>query len=248
MRPIAPLPLLKRRARLLARRDGIALHAALDRIAKSEGYARWSLLASRSAAAQTSSSTSSHDARLPALLPRLTEGDLLLLGGRPGQGKTLLGLRLLMEAAASGRRAVFFTLEYTEAQTRARLAGLQAGSSRAAEDGVEIVASDDICASTIVAHLAGSNRGTIAVVDYLQILDQDRTKPPLRDQIEVLRRLARTEGFVLAFLSQIDRRFVGGDAALPDMNDIRLPNPVASGVFTKACFVHAGRMSFETVV
>ena len=40
----APIYRLKRRARLLARNEKIALHVALDRIARAEGFAGWSLL------------------------------------------------------------------------------------------------------------------------------------------------------------------------------------------------------------
>jgi len=40
----APIHQLKRRARLLSRRERIPLHAALDRIATDEGYRSWSLL------------------------------------------------------------------------------------------------------------------------------------------------------------------------------------------------------------
>ena len=84
MKLSAPLYRLKRRARGLSREQGIPLHAALDRVAVAEGFARWSLLASR------------HAARGPAgwLSERLQPGSLMLLGARPGQGKTLLGIEL----------------------------------------------------------------------------------------------------------------------------------------------------------
>ena len=48
------------------------------------------------------------------LFARLSPGDLLLLGARPGQGKTLMSLELAVQAMKSGSRSVFFTLEYTE--------------------------------------------------------------------------------------------------------------------------------------
>ena len=101
-----PIHRLKRRARLLARRERIPLHAALDRIAREEGFSAWSMLVARSVA--TSPGT--------AKLSELSDGDLLLLGGRPGQGKTLLSLDLAAQAVKAGRTAVFFTLEYDYAE------------------------------------------------------------------------------------------------------------------------------------
>ena len=75
----ASLPMLKREARRMARADGIALHAALDRVAMREGFARWSLLAARTA-----------DAFTPEMVyRRLSPGDLFLVAARPGEGKTL---------------------------------------------------------------------------------------------------------------------------------------------------------------
>ncbi|MGY2936641.1 KaiC/GvpD/RAD55 family RecA-like ATPase [Bradyrhizobium sp. GM6.1] len=38
----------------------------------------------------------------------------MLVGARPGQGKTLMSLGLAVEAMRSGHRAAFFSLEYTE--------------------------------------------------------------------------------------------------------------------------------------
>src|ERR1700730_9609701 len=104
MRLSAPIYHLKRRAKLLAPAAGLPLHEALDRIAIQEGYSGWSLLAAR------------HAALTPAaeLFGRLAQGDLVLVGARLSQGKTLMALRLTVEAMKSGSRGVFFTLEYTE--------------------------------------------------------------------------------------------------------------------------------------
>jgi hypothetical protein len=170
MRLSAPIYQLKRRAKLLARDEKIALHAALDRIARKDGFADWSLLAAQAAG-------SSGERRI---LSRLSDGDIVLLGARPGHGKTLLGLKLLLDATRDGRRSVFFTLEYTEGETKKRIRALE-GEISSLGDALEIVADDDICAGHIIRHLAGAPRGTVAVVDYLQILDQRRDKPELSE-------------------------------------------------------------------
>lgn len=233
MKLSAPIFHLKRRARLMARDEKLSLHEALDRIARYEGFAAWSLLSSRAAL----------EARSKTVLSRLADGDVLLIGARPGHGKTLLGLELLLDAARHGRRAVFFTLEYTETEARERIRAL--GDAGGPGERVEVVTSDDICADYIIRHLSGSERGTVAVVDYLQILDQQRTKPALSDQVRALRDFAREAGIVLGFISQIDRSFDPARKVVPDLRDIRLPNPVDLRSFSKACFLHAGEVRIQ---
>jgi replicative DNA helicase len=237
MRFSGPIYQLKRRARLLARDKKIALHEALDRIARQEGFAGWSQLALQFAM----------NSRSKEILSRLANGDLLLLGARPGHGKTSLGLRLLLDAVREGRRAVFFTLEYSEQETRERIRSLDFDAQYPGDD-LEIVTSDDISADYIIRHLSGSDPGTVAVIDYLQILDQKRSKPALCDQMLALGEFARNAGTVLAFISQIDRTFDPASKRLPDIRDIRLPNFVDLKLFTKACFLHGHQTRLQDVV
>lgn len=128
MKLSAPIYQLKRRAKLLAREEKIPLHMALDRIARDEGFAGWSLLSTRVATCKTASE----------ILSRLSDGDLLLLGARPGHGKTVLGIRLLLDAARDGRKGVFFTLEYTEQEARKRIRSLE-GETSGAGDALDIL-------------------------------------------------------------------------------------------------------------
>ncbi|MDE3826480.1 AAA family ATPase [Sinorhizobium meliloti] len=211
MKLSAPIFQLKRRAKLVARNNNVPLHEALDQIAREEGFARWSLLSSQVAAASLSRS----------ILARLDEGDLLLVAGRPGHGKTTLGLQLLLDAARDGRKAVFFTLEFTEQQARRHLRSLDEGPHGLCEK-LQILTSDEISADYIIRHLSGSERGTVAVIDYLQILDQQRSKPALSDQVLALADFARKAGVVVAFISQVDRSFDPESKRLPDIRDIRL--------------------------
>ncbi|CAH1658886.1 ATPase domain-containing protein [Hyphomicrobiales bacterium] len=236
MKLSAPIYQLKRRAKLMARDQKIALHTALDRIASEEGFTTWSLLSARAALRSTPRE----------MLARLADGDLLLLGARPGHGKTLLGLQLLLDAVHQGRRGVFFTLEYTEQETRERIRLLE---DKASDLGgaLEIVISDDICADYIISHLAGAPPGTVATVDYLQILDQKRNKPELSEQISALRAFARQTGVILAFISQIDRSYSPDTKPLPDIQDIRLPNRLDVTLFSKACFLHDEKMQFQAI-
>jgi replicative DNA helicase len=239
MKLSAPVFQLKRRAKLMARSAGMPLHEALDTIAREEGFSRWSLLSSQLAAGSLSG----------ALLGRLADGDLVLIAGRPGQGKTMLGLQLLLDAARDGRRAVFFTLELTERQARNHIQSLAGDGAENTNisDAVEIVTSDEISAAYIIRHLSGARSGTVAIIDYLQILDQQRRKPPLDEQVRALGDFARASGVVIGVLSQIDRSFDPAGKRLPDIGDIRLPNLVDLGLFTKACFLHGGEAQIQDV-
>ena len=237
MKLSAPIYQLKKRAKRMVRNGDVPLHQALDTIAREEGFARWSLLSAHAPAGPISQT----------LLSQLKQGDMLLLAGRRGQGKTALGLQLLLDAARLGRKAVFFTLEFTEAEARAHL-HVRSGGADESSDKVEIVTSPEISADYIVRHLSGAPAGSVAVIDYLQILDQRRSTPPLSEQVASLSAFAKQTGTILGFISQIDRTFDPESKPLPDIGDLRLPNLVDLGLFDKACFLHDGAAQLQNIV
>lgn len=227
MKLSAPVHRLKRKAKELAREDGIPLHLALDRVAIGEGFGAWSLLAAKSA--ETLSAE--------GILARLEPGDLLLIGARPGHGKTLLSLQLAIAARRAGHRAVFFTLEYTAKDLLGRFRALGVEPAQF-EMLFTFDDSDAISADHIMRVLAEAPRGTLAVVDYLQLLDQKRGNPELSVQINALKAFAQARGVILAFISQIDRSYDPAVKPCPDLDDIRLPNPLDLSLFSKTCFLN----------
>lgn len=234
MRLSAPLYLLKRRARLLSRQENIPLHEALDRIAVEEGFRSWSLLATRA------------DEKTPAgeMFSRLKLGDLVLLGARPRHGKTLMSLRLAIEAMKAGNRSIFFTLEYTERDIQDRFEAIGATFEHF-RDRFEFDTSEAISADYIMERLASVPKGTLVVVDYLQILDQNRQKPELMVQIRALKAFAHEKGLIIVFISQIDRSYEASMKAYPDLEDVRLPNPLDLGLFDKTFFLNKGEVQLR---
>lgn len=231
----APIHVLKQQAKTLARQERLRLHQALDRIARREGFDSWSHLA-----AHWSPPDPSAD-----LLSRLRLGDLVLLGARPGQGKTLLAIGLAIEAMTQGHHAAFFTLEFTAADVARCVARLQRDIRRFGERFVLDV-SDRICADYVASRLASAPPGTLVVIDYLQLLDQRRGNASLAEQVPALKRLAVERQFVVVCLSQIDRRYDAAVKPYPDLSDVRLPNAADLSTFDKACFLGRGRMPLLT--
>jgi replicative DNA helicase len=210
------------------------LHAALDHIAAQEGFASWSLLAAKAAPSGPAAQ----------LLGKLQAGDLVLIAARPRQGKTLLALQLAVEAAKTGRHGMFFTLEYTEKEVLDRLKELGAPWPQIA-DLFDFDCSNAICAEYVSEKMAAAPRGSIAVIDYLQLLDQRRENPDLMIQVRALKSFARENGAIIAFISQIDRSYDPSAKAFPQLQDIRLPNPLDLALFDKACFLNNGRLHYQ---
>lgn len=231
MKLSAPVYHLKRTAKRLSREKGISLHDALDHVAAREGFPRWSLLAARSSARMSSGD----------LFARLEPGDLVLIGARPGHGKTLLSLELTVEAMKTGRRGACFSLESTLGDILKSFRAIGADWARF-QALFDFDNSDAISAQYIIERLAAAPRGTFVVVDYLQILDQKRDKPDLMTQIRALRSFARERELIVVFISQIDRSFDPVKKTCPDLEDVRLPNPLDLSLFDKACFLHAGEV------
>ncbi|ODA68433.1 Replicative DNA helicase [Methyloligella halotolerans] len=234
MKLSAPIYRLKHQAKQLARQANIPLHTALDRVARQEGYSRWSLLAAKHADAGPAT----------RLFPKLRPGELMLLGARPGQGKTLLGLEIVAEAIRQGTPSWVFSLEETEETLAARFRDLGLDTGRF--DGLlNLDCSDAITAAHIVGRLEDAPRGTLVLVDYLQLLDQRRETPPLAEQVRTLKVYAEERGHVVICLSQIDRRYDAERKPCPDIRDVRLPNALDVALFDKSCFLQNGKVQLS---
>lgn len=227
MKLSAPISVLKQRAKAVSRNEGVPLHQALDRIAKQEGFVAWSLLAAKTAVNEPVST----------LLAQLRAGDLVLLGARPGQGKTLLSIELAIQTMRRGSQAAFFTLDFTSTDVANCFKAL--GEDLGAfSDRFRVDESDEICAEYILAKLASAPANTLVVIDYLQLLDQKREHSDLMRQVQLLKNFASERRLTVLCLSQIDRRYNATDRSCPGAGDVRLPNPLDLSLFDKMCFLH----------
>ncbi len=106
--------MLRRKARLRSREHHIPLHQALDDIARTQGFSSWSLLVAKQ----------NNPVPGAVLNAELQPGDLVLVGARPGQGKTLLCLEMAVAAMQAGNQSVFFSLEYNKQDMWPRFAAI----------------------------------------------------------------------------------------------------------------------------
>ncbi len=234
MKLSVPIYRLKRNARVAARQQGIRLSEALNNTARQEGYESWSLLAR-------------HYANEPVgarVLDQLVPGELVLLAARPGQGKTLLALELVVEAVRRGLGGAFFTVEYSRRAVDARLAQLGFDGLDAP---IAVCDSDDLSADEVIEHSGSARPGDLIAIDYLQALDHRRSNPALTDQVSALKMFAQVSGAIVVLVSQIHRSFDEHAGLLPELADVRLTNPLDLTLFDRACFVNDGDVRLQAV-
>lgn len=235
MKLSAPIHVLRSRAKILKQECHLSLIAAQNEIAQQEGFASWSLLMSRL------------DDLLPNNLQELRQylnsGDMVLVGARPKLGKTILTAGLLAEGEMTGERGYIFTLadrlEEAEQRIKQHLEQHLEASIKSVEGNrVKIDCSDDICADYIIEKLQSVESGSLVIVDYLQLLSEDRRHPSLQYQIEKLAEFARSSGCIILILAQLDREVDARPTQLPSVEDIRLRNPLDTQLFNKVLFLY----------
>jgi replicative DNA helicase len=178
------------------------------------------------------------------IMRQMSSGDMVLIGARPGHGKTLLGLELATLAAKINRTGYFFTLDYNETDVWDRFEKL-GFDPKGFNHPVVVDTSDNICATHIIERLSSTPNDALIAVDYLQLLDQRRSNPPLEDQVRALKKFATQRGMIVVMISQIDRAFELSSNGMPSIDNIRLPNPVDLSLFDKRCFLHDGAIQIE---
>jgi replicative DNA helicase len=237
MKLSAPVYILKKRAKALKKDNSISMIEALNEVAVSEGFSSWSLLHSK----------------LEDLIPQrkedvleyLNPGDLMLIAARPGLGKTTFTLEIILQAAKLKRPSYFFSLEYRHKDIASRVADIDE-TLGAFGDYLKFDFSDEISSDYIIEKTKHhAQRNMVIAIDYLQLLDQARSKPDLQKQVEKLKEYAHHVGCIILFISQVDRSFEESAREVPELKDVRMPNPIDLKLFNKNLFLHDGKMTFK---
>ncbi|MEM8878262.1 MAG: DNA helicase [Pseudomonadota bacterium] len=236
MRLSTPIYRLKRRARLLARKQNLPLHRSLDAVAQKEGFQSWAHLAASAASRQPAN----------RLLNDLRSGDLVLLGARPGHGKTMLSAEMAIEAARQGRPSFFFSLQDNRSELRDRFRELGVDPGRELPT-LQLDTSDDIDAAYIIDRTSEISGNPFVVIDYLQVIGEQNDWQSLDRQLVELRAQAKRTGAVIVVLSQIDRAFEPAGSTVPDVANVRCADQLDLSVFGHACFLHEGQIELSAI-
>jgi len=222
MKLSSPVHVLKSQAKDLKKNQSISMTEALNNIAKREGYSSWSLLYSKN----SNSLPNSYD----ELLDFFNEGDLVVIGSRPNMGKTSFTVGIFVQAIQRKLAPnYYFTLSEIRKDISGRIAIYDESIGNLNEHigyiGVDY--SNDINADNIIERTKRTiSKKSVIVIDYLQMLDEKRTNPPLQEQVEKLKKYAKEKGCIIIFLSQVKREIESKVDQRPNLDDIRLPNPL----------------------
>jgi len=182
-------------------------------------------------------------------LDKITGGfkpsQLIVVGGRPGMGKTACGLTIAVNAAQNGKKVLFHSLEMSKDELMQRVLSRlsrQAVHSgdindhEAAEAAVEKASTlplyiDDaagITALDIAARASAFQRRNgldMLIVDYLGLVKAQDTRANKVHQVEevtqALKVLAKTLRVPVVLLCQLSRPEKGNEAKRPGLSDLR---------------------------
>ena len=231
MKLSAPIHILKSRAKQLSQAQSIPLNQALDAIAVREGFNSWSLLQSKRAEI--------YPRTYSDVLNFFNPGDLVIIGARPGVGKTTFATGLFVQAVQSRPiRHIYFSFYDVQRDIAERIARyddtLVCDGSRFGLDD-----SDNICADYIIERIRTVVQAhSLVIIDYLQLLDQKRAHSDLSTQVADLKKFARQTGCVILFISQMHREIEVRTNKKPRLDDIWLPNPLDLKLFNKIVLLH----------
>tara|TARA_R110002110_G_scaffold1080_4_gene4359 strand:+ start:3035 stop:4369 length:1335 start_codon:yes stop_codon:yes gene_type:complete len=164
----------------------------------------------------------------------LTRGEITIIGGRPGHGKTTVMINLLAKAVEQGQRAMFFSRELPNAELLKKILCLESGKMSYGmvrqnvftdhdlsnmDEAIELVRKkyskdkflmfDNIKNFSLAANEIKKFKPDIIFDDYIQLISCEGYKSERRLQIEKLvndyKWLAKETGAVVVLASQLNR-------------------------------------------
>lgn len=183
--------------------------------------------------------------KLDAMIRGFNPGELYIVAGRPGMGKTALGLTFALNTAISGHKVMFDSLEMPLEQVTQRLLSRLSGEnvhSGGAYDADRVAAAarkldalplyiDDKSSLTISDIAARARRHKrrygldILFIDYLGLVAPEDRRANKVHQIEEittgLKRLAKDLKIPVVLLSQLSRALEQRDNKRPMLGDLR---------------------------
>jgi replicative DNA helicase len=188
---------------------------------------------------------------LDTILGGLKPGQVVVIGARPGVGKTALGIGIASNAAASAHGALIFSMEMPRAELMERLLAMrsgvplrviQAGRGMSGEQAERVSKAADVLAkqpfeiddtpNLTVARIASAVRNAVrrhgvrlVVLDYLQLVSPENPKDNRVQQVGAaarqLKLLARSCNVPIIVLCQLNRESENRPDGKPRLSDLR---------------------------
>ena len=168
-------------------------------------------------------------------------GEIMVIGGRPGQGKTALGVNMAMLTAEQGNPAAILSIEMSETEivrrmmafyrcpmnaTSAQRQDIENARERLQALPLSVVDMPKGELSQIRSHIRTMSRRDgvrFFVLDYLQLVRAGREGVEEYQRVTIasqtMKQIAREYGVALVVLAQVNRD--GGTREKPTMNDLQ---------------------------
>jgi replicative DNA helicase len=183
--------------------------------------------------------------KLDAMIRGFKPGELYIIAGRPGMGKTALGLTFALNASLAGHKTLFDSLEMPQEQLTQRLLSRLSGEcvhSGDPYDADKVDAArrqldplplhvDDKSGLTITEIASRARRHKrrhgldILFIDYLGLIEAEDRRANKVHQIEEVtkgaKRLAKELGIPVVLLCQLSRALEQRDNRRPNLGDLR---------------------------
>lgn len=178
---------------------------------------------------------------IDSLLEGLRPGELVVVGARPGVGKSALALQIALHNALRQQPVLYLSLEMSAGVLAQRLLARFGATAAEAEDlqqiaeglqtlPLEVIDQSD-CMLPALAAIAAARRSTdsplrLVVIDYLQLLNPPEGRYQTREQeisalSRALKLLAVRCGVVVLALAQLNRNLERRQQRDPQLADLR---------------------------